>query len=135
MILIIGIPNAGKTTYSKRYTNVVHFDSVMGTNQQMRERVIEMVKNAPDLVVEGVYDKASDRKKLVEAANVSSKCIWLDTPVETCLIREREYRKRPEGLVVLAHNSFEPPTFDEGWDEIIIIRGDNEQRINRKAKN
>ena len=125
MVLIIGIPNAGKTTYSKRYTNVVHFDSVLGTNKQMREKVVEMVRNDPHLVVEGVYDKAIDRKNLVEVANTPSKCIWLDTSMDICLKRERAYRKRPEDLVVLAHNAFEPPTLDEGWDEIIIIRGDN----------
>ena len=88
----------------------------------MYEKVVEMVKNNPDIIVEGVYDKASDRKKLVEASGVPSKCIWLDTPVETCLKREKGYRKRPEGLVILAHKAFEPPTYAEGWDDIIVIR-------------
>ena len=30
MILICGIPNAGKTTYSQRYSDVIHFDEVRG---------------------------------------------------------------------------------------------------------
>ena len=122
MILVCGIPNAGKTTFSKQFGNVVEFDRVGGTNRQMREKVLGMVRENPNLVVEGVYGKAADRRLLVEAANGAyNKCIWLDTPLETCVERENSYRRRPEHLVVLSHKHFESPTLDEGWDEIEVI--------------
>lgn len=123
MILICGIPNAGKTTFSKQFGNVVEFDRVGGTNRQMREKVLDMVRDNPNIVVEGVYGKAEDRKLLVEAANGAyNKCIWLDTPLETCVERENAYRHRSEHLVICSHNHFEPPTPNEGWDEIEVIR-------------
>lgn len=124
MILICGIPNAGKTTYAKRFDNVINFDRVKGTNRQMHERVLEMVKNNPSAVIEGVYNKAEDRKKLVQACG-GGKVIWLNTPVDECIRREEAYRKRPILIVESCAKHFEPPTYDEGWDEIIIIGGDD----------
>ena len=110
MILICGIPNAGKTTYSKQFDNVVEFDRVKGTNRQMRERVLEMIRNNPELTVEGVYGKAEDRKLLVQAAKGShNTCIWLDTPLGVCIDREESYRHRSSLLVECSHKHFEPP--------------------------
>lgn len=133
MILICGIPNAGKTTYAKRFDNVINFDRVKGTNKQMRERVLEMVKENPSVVVEGVYHKAEDRINLIKASG-GGKVIWLDTPTEVCVERELSYRKRPTLLVESCAKHFEPPTFDEGWDEIIIIRGNDEQCYYRQKQ-
>ena len=121
MILICGLPNAGKTTFSQRYENVIHFDEVKG-GRHRRDKVIEMVSADNDLVVEGVYDKAKDRKHLAETSKAKNTCIWLDVSVDECLKRESKYRQRGEHLVIWCAESFEPPTLDEGWDEIIILK-------------
>lgn len=121
MILVCGIPNAGKTTYAKSLGEFIEFDRVGGTNAQMRVKVLDMVKENPSVIVEGVYGNAGDRRRLAEAAG-GGKCIWLDTPVETCVEREESYRHRPTELVRACAKHFEPPTYDEGWDEIEIIR-------------
>ena len=123
MTLICGIPDAGKTTYSMQYDNVIHFDTVKG-GRRRRELVIEMVKNDPSICVEGVYEKAKDRANLVKASGERNTCIWLDTPLETCVDRELTGRHRHEKIVIWAAESFELPTFDEGWDEIIIIENE-----------
>lgn len=49
-------------------------------------------------------------------------CIWIDTPLEECI--QREDRNRPIEIILLHADTFEPPTYDEGWDEIIVIKGD-----------
>ena len=133
MILITGIPNAGKTTYSQKYDNVIHFDEVKG-GRHRRDKVIESVKDDNILVVEGVYEKAKDRKALIDASNTHNTCIWIDTPLDVCLDREGKYRHRGKHLVIWADEAYEPPTLSEGWDEIIIIRGEHEQRIVNKEK-
>ena len=120
MILICGIPNAGKTTYSAQYDNVVHFDEVLGRHRW--DKVIEMVKQDPTLVVEGVYEHKEDRIKLVEASQGANTCIWLDVPVDICVDRENNGRRRSEHLVIWAAEDFEEPSYDEGWDEIKVIR-------------
>ena len=133
MILIIGIPNAGKTQYSSRYENVIHFDDVWSRN--VYQYLADEVKKNNDICIEGVFGKASNRIILISESKTKNTCIWLDTPLEICLSRERSGRKRSDHLVIWSNDEFEPPTLDEGWDEIIIIRGDdNVECINRERQ-
>ena len=68
-----------------------------------------------DVVVDGVYNHAYERKQLLEAYDGDyTKCIWLDTP--------DEIRSARPGWGKNCIKSFEPPTYDEGWGEIIIIK-------------
>lgn len=128
LILICGIPNAGKTTYSQKYNNVIHLDDVIRTSV-----ICEMVAREDDVCVEGVFVDARRRKKIAEVYEGKKICIWLDTPEDVCI--SRESRNRSEGLIKCCSQSFEPPTLDEGWDEIIIIRGDdNVERISREKQ-
>ena len=123
--LICGIPNAGKTTYSQRYENVIHLDDVPRSGGQFHNcnRMASEAKG--DVCVEGVYNSVRRRKELLEACKHQDRkvCIWLDTPLEECLKREASYRKRPMGLVYSHHKTLEIPTEEEGWDEVIVIKG------------
>lgn len=127
VILICGLPRAGKTTYSKRFEKdyrVLHLDDYGGNiNGHMRcNRRADALK---DVVIEGVYNRAEWRKSLIIPHGDSyKKCIWLDTPIEV--------KRSRHGYSPHCEYDFEPPTLDEGWDEIIIIRGDDEQRISRQ---
>lgn len=117
--LICGLPRAGKTTYSKRFEdkcNVIHLDGDKGHPL--------CNNNASDIVAEGVCHTARWRKSLIQKFSGDfSKCIWLDTP--------SEIKKKRPGYYAKCEFYFEPPTYDEGWDEIIVIRGDdNEQCSN-----
>lgn len=91
----------------------------------MRERVIEAVMKDNSICVEGVYADPVDRRKLVEASKEKNTCIWLNTPLDVCLKREQEGRNRSDHLVIWAAEEFKPPTYEEGWDEIITINLDN----------
>ena len=125
MTLICGIPNAGKTTYSQRFEYVVHMDDVAIKGHPM-SRICEIISNAEeDVCVEGVFISRLQRKQLVDACKPEWKkmCIWLDTPLEECL--RRENRGRREGLVRNCYACMQPPTYSEGWDEIIVIRSDS----------
>ena len=120
MTLITGIPNAGKTTYSMRYPNVIHFDFMDG-GRHRREKIINLVQADNSLCVEGVYCKSADRRKLVEASKEHNTCIWINTPLDVCIDRELNGRNRSVQMVRWAYERYEPPTYSEGWDEIIII--------------
>ena len=119
MILIIGHPNAGKTTYSERFENVLHLDDFprskfLNCNEAVR-------KSDGNVTVEGIYNLRCRRKKLLEAVkgkDTRNVCIWLDVPKDECLRRE----SRNRNASVITHSPFEPPTLDEGWDEIIHLR-------------
>lgn len=134
MVLIIGLPNAGKTTFSAKFPKVVHFDSIKGRGIERFNNVVSMVSEDNSLCVEGVYEKARERTSLVKASKEMNTCIWLDTPVDICVQRERYGRNRSEHIVVWAAERFEPPTFAEGWDEIIIIRGEHDVQSYRREE-
>ena len=124
MILIIGHPNAGKTTYAAQFDNVLHLDDFprskfLNCNEAVRQ-------SDGNVVVEGIYNFRCRRERLLEAVkgkNVKNVCIWLDTPVDECL--RRETRGRDERTI---NDYIEPPTLDEGWDEIIRIQYGNESK-------
>lgn len=122
LLLICGIPNAGKTTYSKRYDNVIHLDDMVGSNKFGQCNRIASAADG-DAVVEGVYITKHRRKELLEAcADKSPKiCVWLDAPLEECIRRERNYRKRPAFVVTSNHEMSQIPSLDEGWDKTVIV--------------
>lgn len=134
MTVICGLPNAGKTTYSKRYVKVIHYDDIPLITPKRYEYINEHIED--DICIEGVFGEKQRRIDIVNTCKgkcIKAVCIWLNTPKEECL--KRENRGRPHGIVKLHSNIFEPPTLDEGWDEIIIIRGDNEQRFSEADDN
>ena len=122
MTLICGLPNAGKTTYSKQFQNVIHYDDVTAPKGERPICVLcNIVSAMDDVCVEGVFLRAWERKRVVKAYNGTERvCLWLDTPLEECIAREN--RNRGLYLINRCHALFEPPTLDEGWDEIRIVR-------------
>lgn len=116
LTLICGCSRVGKTTYSQAFDNVIHLDDV-GIPQE-RYAIVNrlLVSLNGDIVVEGIYDRASLRIALLNAyKGIGKRCIWLDPS-------EEEVRSRPWGRKHgFSKHSFEPPTYSEGWDEIIII--------------
>lgn len=131
--LICGIPNAGKTTYSRKFDNVIHHDSLLLTTQERYRYTIEKAKQSEDICIDGMYGEKKRRVELLDALKDYTKtCIWMDTPVEKCI--KRENRRRPDHLILHYAKTFEPPTFDEGWDEIIVI-GDGNGKYSKSIEN
>lgn len=125
--LICGVGCAGKTTLSKRFENVIHLDDI-GLPWERYAKVNTMVAQIfDDVVVEGIYDNADLRSELVKAyRGDSARCIWLN-PSRHIVEKQGEKRRVP---ITKMHMNFEPPTYDEGWDEIIIIEDNNDESIN-----
>lgn len=127
LTLICGVGRAGKTTYSQQLNGVIHFDG-MGNRLSLRySRINEIASRSKDIVIEGIYNTTEQRRKLLESyQGTYRKCIWLDTPKDVVIERMSQTQKH----ISKSHFDFEPPTLDEGWDEIIVIREeDNGQHI------
>ena len=123
--LICGLPRAGKTTYSECYKDtakIYHLDEYGGPVGGY-VRLHKRMKPSENIVVEGVYARSLERKTLIAPFKDDKKvCIWLNTP--------KEIKKTRRGYIEkYCEYPFEPPTYDEGWDEIIIIGGDNNGNI------
>ena len=116
LTLICGLPNAGKTTYSQQFDKPLHLDEI-GTV----DNVINMMNQIDgDVVVEGFFGASADRKKIRSAYSGDAVCIFLDISVDESI--KRENRNRHPSILRNAFTKFEPPTLDEGWDEIRIMR-------------
>lgn len=125
MILICGLPNSGKTSYSKQYKNVVHLDDYMVEGKKAKEYFSicnKVAKNLGDnVVIEGVYNTARLRKKLLSLfPDSKNTCIYLDTDYDECI--KRESRGRDLEIINMWNKIFEKPSVDEGWDKIIIVK-------------
>lgn len=115
--LICGHSRAGKTTYSERYDGicpVLHFDEI-----RSHEKINSVVGSVTgDIVVEGIYYERHEREELLKAyKGKGSRCIFLDTPIE---VRRKRMRWNIRDF------PFPCPTKDEGWDEIIVVRYEEE---------
>ena len=116
MTLICGLPNAGKTTYSGQFGNVIHMDE-----EKKLSSVCEKVAKMEDVVVEGVFGKRAQRARVMDAYRGGiRKCVFIDITIDECI--GREDRNRPEFILRNAYRLFEPPTLEEGWDELEVIR-------------
>lgn len=116
--LIIGLPNSGKSSYAERFHNVIHYDDYLGQPEEVRQAAYKAAGG--DVTIEGIYNTVAARKTVLDAVNADRRvCIWLDTPPEEC--SRRENRGRSQLLMRLHQKIFEPPTPDEGWDEIIVV--------------
>ena len=121
MVLIIGLPNAGKTTYSNQFDSVLHFDDI---KHLPKKEQMKIYATTTAECIEGIYNTKKSRKAVLSCTKAERNvCVWIDTPVDICLQREQEYRRRPCDIVLSHARGFEPPTYDEGWDEIIVIYG------------
>ena len=126
LTLICGLPNAGKTTYSAQFENVIHTDDVPCVKGHGHMRTVcEMITGkTEDVCVEGLFPTRHSRRMLIHAAgDTYKKCIWLNTPADECI--RRENRGRNKCIVTNSQQIFQPPTYEEGWDEIIILGEQN----------
>ena len=111
--LICGYPRAGKTTFSERFKKAIHLDT-----DGLYDGVLRKTKHrTDDVVVEGVYNRQRQRMALLSAyKGEGCRCIWIMTSKE---IRQQRTGRRIHDV------PFEPPTYSEGWDVIIIIRSNS----------
>lgn len=83
-----------------------------------------------DVTIEGYFGRRNERDRVRESHDGYSRCIFIDISVEESI--RRENRNRHPQILRNASRFFEPPTLDEGWDELIIIRGDNDVQCYRR---
>ena len=120
MTVVIGLPNAGKTTYSAQFEDVLHYDDISRCTRAERNEIYKAFQGD---CIEGIYNSKQSRERLLSCLpkDTEKVCVWIDTPAEECI--RRENRGRSPELVKSHERMFEPPTLDEGWDEIVLIKG------------
>lgn len=145
LILLVGIPGSGKTTYAKKYIerndNTLHLSSdairkelygdenTQGNPAEvfslMQKRAVEALNEGHDVIYDATNITRKDRSAIISLcpkfAGIEAHIIW--APIETCIERDAA-RGRTVGKEVIDKmlKRFQAPYYDEGIDEIEIIR-------------
>ena len=143
LYIMCGLPDSGKTTkaaalaeetgatvisHDAYYKTVIRPSDVV--TREMLERVTENaladvkthLENGEDVIYDAVNTKAKNRRAVLEKCMVEgvyTVCVYIATPLEVCESRGGMWSR------VFAQ-SFEPPTPDEGFDELLILAGEQE---------
>ena len=145
LILLCGIPGAGKSHYAKNYitlqSSTIHLssdairaelygdESTQGNPADvfslMQKRAIEALNNGQDVIYDATNITRKDRSGIIgvcpKFAKIECYVIW--APIEECIQRDK-MRDRTVGKEVIDKmlKRFQAPYYDEGIDEIKIIR-------------
>lgn len=148
LILLCGLPGAGKTHYAKKYTaendNTIHLssdairkelygdesiqDNPAAVFELMQKRAVEALNEGKDVVYDCTSitrkDRASIISKLPKFARIECHIIW--APIETCIERDAA-RERTVGKEVIDKmlKRFQAVYYDEGFDYIKVILPDD----------
>ncbi|WP_369258850.1 AAA family ATPase [Geodermatophilus amargosae] len=138
-MVVVGLQGAGTSTWVQRHPVATH--AVVSTDHRPRARrrearqrrvVAELPAAWRSVVVDDSSPSPEERAPLVAAARAAGlpvRAVWVDTPREECLARvetrnaAREERARvPLVGVPAARERFRPPSEDEGFDRVDVVR-------------
>ena len=145
LILLVGIPGSGKTTYAKNYIksylHTIHLssdsiraelyndESIQGDPAEvfslMQKRAIEALNNGQNVVYDATNITRKDRASIIgicpKFAKIEAHIVW--QPIEVCIERDAS-RERTVGKRIIDRmlKRFQAPYYDEGIDEIKIIK-------------
>lgn len=144
LIILCGIPGAGKTHYAKNYialqNNTIHLssdsiraelygdESTQGNPAEvfgaMQKRAVDALNNGKDVIYDSTAMTRKDRQGIISVcpkfAKIACYIIW--APIEECIARDK-MRDITVGKEVIDRmlKRFQAPYYDEGIDEIKII--------------
>lgn len=139
LIVLCGIPGSGKTTLSEQMADeqdavLYCFDKRKGAfsptkapsvRQQMYAEIAEDLRSGKSVVCDDVNVYKAYRKNILNAVSgidCRKVLIVLTTPLDECLRRNANRKCRlPDALIHGINGAYEPPTLEEGWDEIVYI--------------
>lgn len=136
LYICCGPSAGGKTTLSKKITK--EFDAIRISFDELdcfqHKELVPLVTQAfhtnEIVVVDALFTRFTQRKMILEAIkNIDCKqiIIFMNTSLGECIHRNAHRpNPLPEFMIRDIYNSIEPPTIDEGWDEIIVINNDKD---------
>lgn len=142
-ICLCGIPGSGKSTIGKQLAlsagaSFCECDEFFKNHKNEKTGVIiklfhsrltELLLSGNRVVCDGMYTSKASRVELlngIEGVACKRCLIVMATPLEECLRRNANRERHiPACVIKDIYKKLEPPSIDEGWDEIIYYGGDD----------
>jgi predicted kinase len=134
VVLAIGLPGSGKSSWFKRH-NVVPLSSDMVREQRFQDLVFSnlrsmlkarLIAKRPTNYVDATNLTPQERQhwiKLAKDYHYEVHAVFFDVPLEVCIERhERRDRVVPEDVMRRMAAKLKPPTFEEGFAKITVVR-------------
>jgi len=146
IIILTGFPGSGKTTYCRErlpdYIRISLYELIrmVGGNKKVAKKLeMKCIERTLDMGFNVVIDRANltgrRRKKIIDFArkkNVHVKAVWFS--VEEHIWQERNKRRKSpekessprvsEHEIEAMKKEFEEPSVNEGFDELVIVKGE-----------
>lgn len=143
LICLVGIPGSGKTTYANNYIKSyggVHLssdgirkelygdESIQSDPHEvfslMQKRAVEALNDGRTVIYDATNVTRKDRASIISVcpkfAQIEAHVIW--APIETCIERDiNRERTVGKGVIDKMLKRFQPPFYDEGFNDIKII--------------
>ena len=142
VVLAIGLPGSGKSSWFKRHQitplssdllRALLFDDP--TEQRFQDLIFSnlrsmlkarLIARRPMNYVDATNLTTHDRHgwiKLAKDYGYDVQAVFFDVPVETCLERNRKRERTvPEDVMQRMAAKLKPPTFEEGFSKITVVR-------------
>lgn len=130
LYVMCGVPGSGKTTQSKRMEReqgLVRFSFDEMRCLRLEEFIrpaLQALQEGKSVILDSTNLRVNIRMKILQAvADIPCKkiVVYMNTPLEECLYRNANRECRLQDCIIEStHRSLQPPTLDEGWDEIIL---------------
>jgi predicted kinase len=142
VVLTIGLPGSGKSTWYKRrgitplssdLLRTILFDNI--TEQRYQHLVFStlrsllrarLIAKMPWNYVDATNLSPHERKqwiKMSKGFGYEVQAVFFDVPVEVCMERNRRRERMvPEDVMRRMASKLKPPTFTEGFSKIVVVR-------------
>jgi predicted kinase len=133
VILMVGLPGSGKSTYLERMgVTPLSSDAVRqlladdATDQTIHGRVFNTIRYLVRTYVDATHLKPGERRPYVKIARqygCDVEAVFFDVPLEVCLERNRgRARVVPEEAMRKMAAKLVPPAVDEGFSRVTVVR-------------
>lgn len=135
MILFVGLPGSGKSTFYKNHYFNTHLrisNDLLRTKNRTQKLLDFCRGTNMSFVIDNTCTTKEVRKRYIDycksiSVPLRKVCIFFDTPIGTCIERNNcRVGKEciPQKAILMKAKGLERPSLEEGFDELIIIDGD-----------